>query len=187
MPTCNICNEIYATSKALITHLKIVHGCHNESIFQCAELNCNRLFSSLNSFRKHLKTHVVLCDTNEFKEKLESSVDWSRSTNLKQVLPENFESNHFKEPSHDYCSSENSRDYNKSETTQSETTRDTLNFDFLKFKDTIIVNNVKTFISKLYADSTMCRKDVQNITEGVQNLLFYIFDELKFNENNKYV
>lgn len=62
MPQCFICLEIFNSQLNLLRHIIQYHSSNNISAFKCLELECYRVFSSFNSFRKHLKTHNIPCD-----------------------------------------------------------------------------------------------------------------------------
>lgn len=53
MVSCFICNQTFSTIQILIKHFS-----HNFSIYYCAEKYCNRSFHLLNSFKKHLSSHI---------------------------------------------------------------------------------------------------------------------------------
>jgi len=62
MPQCFICLDIFNSQLNLLRHITQYHSSNNISAFKCLELECYRVFSSFNSFRKHLKTHNIPCD-----------------------------------------------------------------------------------------------------------------------------
>lgn len=51
MFTCSVCNESLEEVKDFIRHLSLLHG--DMPTFKCGELTCLRVFSSINSLRKH--------------------------------------------------------------------------------------------------------------------------------------
>lgn len=58
MVLCFICKQTFSTVKILIKHFQYKHFSHNFSIYYCAEKDCNRSFHLLNSFKKHLSSHI---------------------------------------------------------------------------------------------------------------------------------
>lgn len=158
MPTCSFCKMIFLKSNALITHLKYIHQCHENSTYNCAETNCNRAFCSLNSYRRHINRHPVSVS--------ELSSDKTENTNyLNGGLPAISNNN---------CSHNNS--YLNLTSKASDILSVSSDFttleshDFLEFKKKLFEQNIK-FICKLYSENTFCRKDVQKIMDAVSGLL----------------
>jgi hypothetical protein len=58
MVSCFICNQTFSTIQIFIKHFEYKHFSHNFSIYYCAERDCNRSFNLLNSFKKHLSSHI---------------------------------------------------------------------------------------------------------------------------------
>lgn len=56
---CFKCSEIILSLKGFIEHLTLIHKLQDGYSFKCCENNCTREYSSLNSFKKHLKSHFV--------------------------------------------------------------------------------------------------------------------------------
>lgn len=59
MPSCFLCNKFFATVNFLTSHFNIQHDIKNITEYICKENECFRSFSSLNSFKKHLKQHNI--------------------------------------------------------------------------------------------------------------------------------
>lgn len=62
MPQCFICMEIFNSQLNLLRHISQYRSSNNIDSLQILELECYRVFSSFNSFRKHLKTHNIPCN-----------------------------------------------------------------------------------------------------------------------------
>lgn len=58
MPSCFICKESFPLISALCKHFQIKHATHDFVEYTCIELNCDRSFHLLNSYKKHLATHL---------------------------------------------------------------------------------------------------------------------------------
>lgn len=54
---CSICANQFDTTKGLILHLKVLHSLSADSIYHCNQHNCDRNYTNVKSFRKHLNTH----------------------------------------------------------------------------------------------------------------------------------
>lgn len=143
MPTCYNCKLKILRKKDLFNHLKLVynHNLTSTSVYKCAEFNCNRCFSSLNSYKKHLTRHNL--KENDY-------------CNIVATIDTCEENDASSEVNCSYLSQE--RTYRSDES------------EFFKFKE-LLNNNTLTFISKLYADNTMTRKHVEIIIKDVSNLL----------------
>lgn len=57
MPACFLCNKYFVSINFLISHFNINHDLKSVPEYICKENDCFRSFSSLNSFKKHLKSH----------------------------------------------------------------------------------------------------------------------------------
>lgn len=53
MPSCFLCYLVYNSVNHLITHIHVYHSINDTTEFVCKEPQCFRIFSSLNSFKKH--------------------------------------------------------------------------------------------------------------------------------------
>lgn len=58
MPSCFICLVNFNFQSHLLRHITVFHSFVSITEYKCLEDNCLRIFSSFNSFRKHLKTHA---------------------------------------------------------------------------------------------------------------------------------
>jgi len=58
MPICFICKQHLSSIKNLKKHFQFKHSTDDFSMYICAENDCNRSFHLLNSFKKHLSTHM---------------------------------------------------------------------------------------------------------------------------------
>lgn len=77
MPSCFICKESFSLISILCKHFQIKHATHDFIEYICIELNCDRSFHLLNSFKKHLATHLKDALINE--SNIFTSVDESLS------------------------------------------------------------------------------------------------------------
>ncbi|CAG9773374.1 unnamed protein product [Ceutorhynchus assimilis] len=129
------------------------NGCQENSVFHCAETNCNRSFPLLKSYRKHLSNHT-------------DSVN-NIGTNVKNISTDTKI-----QPSHNLLAVETA-EKRESITIQenSEKSEPNQQNNFLTFKDKLYENNV-IFISKLYGEASFSRKDIQKIMNVINNLLF---------------
>lgn len=58
MPFCFLC-KVNILEPLLCKHFKIQHTNHDFSSYICAEKDCNRSFHVINSYKKHLTTHML--------------------------------------------------------------------------------------------------------------------------------
>lgn len=65
---CFLCFQIFLKQNLLILHLKHKHFLRPNDGFKCAENDCPRMFTSLNSFKKHLDKHKILKLNKSVKE-----------------------------------------------------------------------------------------------------------------------
>lgn len=65
MPVCFICNKTSPTIISLKHHFDIIHSNIKIDRYKCAEHGCNRHFSLLNSFKRHLRLHHAERGTQE--------------------------------------------------------------------------------------------------------------------------
>lgn len=157
MVTCGFCFEAFQQVKDLMCHLKFIHNCGKRCLHRCGEEGCFRSFPTQNSFKKHIKVH-------------------NNNTNDSLVLEENT-------PRHcllqgktipeteiligdDYFIGNDETDFTLKP--------ESLSFDYcesLKVFQDKLQSNVLCLITKLYADSTFSRKDVQTILDSVTDLL----------------
>jgi hypothetical protein len=141
MPTCYICNLQVQSCKGLIKHYKSLHLLTETSIFKCTENACCRVFSTLNSFRKHMKSHNVSQD------------------NISLKLTEPF-------PSTSSCDVKFNADFENDNVLKG-----SRNVDFKKEFMSLIHDESLKFVSKLYAATTLNRKQVQSLIEDVTNFI----------------
>ena len=59
MPICFICNQPSLNIQLLCKHFIICPPYHDFIEYSCAEIGCNRSFHIINSFKKHLATHII--------------------------------------------------------------------------------------------------------------------------------
>lgn len=66
---CFKCNDVFDSTSNLFLHFKYVHNLKTNDIYQCTEPNCTRVFSTSNSFRKHIKgNHVITVLPDEIQQ-----------------------------------------------------------------------------------------------------------------------
>lgn len=157
MPKCSFCGLSYFKVNALITHLKYIHQCQENSIFHCAEINCNRSFPLLKSYRKHLSIH-----TNALTQ---IGKDYKVLPNH-SLLPENGAK---------LENTDNPEQIGNPEIIKVYLSEPDPENSFMTFKNKLYDNNI-IFISKLYSESTFSRKDIQKIINAINNLLFEPMD-----------
>uniref|UniRef100_A0A1Y1N0F2 C2H2-type domain-containing protein n=1 Tax=Photinus pyralis TaxID=7054 RepID=A0A1Y1N0F2_PHOPY len=156
MPTCGVCHISYSNIKDLMTHLKHVHNLGENSKYNCNELNCYRNFPSLNSYRKHLKSHKnvhVVVQT--------SNTCGNTSGSHEELVNDNFED-----------------DLDILNTECGSKTHDLNTTFFDDFKNNLS-QNVLIFIHAFYADSSLSRKDVQIIIDAIHDLISEPLDIFK--------
>lgn len=154
MPACSFCNESFYTCNALITHLKLIHKAQEHSIFFCIEAQCNRNFPSLNSYRKHIRSKHSKSD---FAKPLKIT---SRSSS--NQLVNNLKS-FFEQDDTDDKSESNDLYLLPDETENHQTS---LN----NFKNLMLEKKL-SFVCKLYSETTLTRKNVQQIIDMITELL----------------
>lgn len=59
MLSCFLCDKFFASVNFLTSHLNIEHDIKCITEYICKENECFRSFSSLNSFKKHIKQHNI--------------------------------------------------------------------------------------------------------------------------------
>lgn len=52
---CFLCKKTFISAKALINHIQVYHSLSAHSEYVCCEKSCGQAFSSVQSFRRHLK------------------------------------------------------------------------------------------------------------------------------------
>lgn len=152
MPRCSICKSNFVDIRTLIIHLRNLHNCGQRSIYNCGELNCDRSFSTLNSFKKHL------------------NIVHSKNTVNENVLPEHSELTVY-ETLAEEIKFESFQDIQR----QSDKIDDVdqcsefIENDFLQFDKTLRESTI-AFICNLYGKTTFSRKDVQIILSLIKDL-----------------
>jgi len=58
MPSCFICLVNFDFQSHLLRHITLFYSFVNITVYKCLEDDCLRIFSTFNSFRKHLKSHA---------------------------------------------------------------------------------------------------------------------------------
>jgi len=99
MPSCFICKESFPLISSLCKHFQIKHATHDFVEYICIELNCDRSFHLLNSYKKHLAIHLkdalmstvieesnIFTSVNEFLPYVNSS---GNNTNSLPITPKN--------------------------------------------------------------------------------------------------
>lgn len=158
MPICCQCFVKFTDVKSLMVHLKLVHDKTENSEYKCAETHCYRNFSSLNSFKKHLKVHTAV--------KVTTVTSHISARNIPNVAS----SSDYNDLCEDLSETEP-----KPSIANSEIDRNSEEF----FEQTVR-ENALFFVSQLYADLSFSRKDVQMIIDSVTHLLevpIKIFEE----------
>lgn len=151
MPSCCFCFSEFTEIKSYFTHMKLLHI--NETYFKCIENNCCRNFSNYASFKKHIISHN--------KDSLISPKAIVHTVSVDNLINNNCDdsSTNISEPfyAENMLNQTNSDDNHK-----------ILNMDST-LKE-LIDEKVLLFITHLYADATLCRKDVQTIIDGVLDI-----------------
>lgn len=155
MLQCFLCYAYFDENKLLLMHLRLFHHMGNNAFYKCSGFkDCSRNFSTLPSFRKHLKYHVQV------------------EQNLKVRTPYNTKVCNEKPDeipvSEEACSSNKTSDNNVPETFDETPYIDSLPQKFISenvnFK-TILENPVSLLICKLY-DSNMPRSVIQRTIDN---------------------
>lgn len=173
-----MCKQDFESVKILITHMKIIHKLDKQDEYKCNQSNCGRVFLSVNSFKKHINKHDV------DKLNIENETNFICLTNFtdSSTPPTTSQAFEFKNKDinkNDLCSSINSQ------TSQ----------EFKHFQD-ILSNATYSFISRLYGELSITRKEVQNIINDFQNCFILPLNmiqkkidtsEFKFDSEKKYL
>lgn len=148
MFSCFICKESFLLISELCKHFQIKHVTHDFKEYTCVELNCNRSFHLLNSFEKHLATHLTdaLIPTVIDKSNIVTSV----VINL--------------------CPDKNSKSSTNpfhiiAEMPNSATALD--NFDDFRLTD----NHIGKFLASLYSNAQIPRNVIQLVIEGMADII----------------
>uniref|UniRef100_A0A1Y1NC62 C2H2-type domain-containing protein n=1 Tax=Photinus pyralis TaxID=7054 RepID=A0A1Y1NC62_PHOPY len=165
MPKCKVCSTIFQNINSLITHMRILHRAQDNDSFICGEPLCNRNFSSLRTYRQHLKVHVECVPINERNTTVDNSI---LATNLEvQCNDSNTNAS--------IISQQINQQINDIENNLESTTFQNSFFDFAD----ILKKNKLLFLCQIYNVNTFNRKDVDNIMNMVSNLLLKPLDMLK--------
>lgn len=72
---CHMCEYVCDTSlKSLICHWRVFHKFNEKSIYICTVYNCDRKYSSLNSFKRHFELeHATYFASKKNKTKIEEN------------------------------------------------------------------------------------------------------------------
>lgn len=154
-PVCFLCSKEVCSINTLFKHFKIFHSNSIISNYKCYVSNCQRLFDSLNSYRKHLKLH----DENQFNE----------------IQHLNFNDNTT------FCSQNNHKiqdDYNTHNQTNLKIENTEISLE--NFKNSVS-NDAIQLMSKWYNKSVIPRKHIQFLIEDIiffQTHLTFLKDEV---------
>lgn len=152
MPTCYVCGKIAFSINKLIYHFKVTHRIQSLALYRCKEGNCTRSFSNLNSFRKHfIAKHF--CETKEIKKNPIFKVDQSGNDN--------------------FALDEHNLSSFTSQTPATQLEHATFDVDALKSK---LLEKTLEFICRLYDESILNRKQVQNIVTQFKGFLSLCLD-----------
>lgn len=164
MPTCYQCGKKFPSAKNLICHFRLMHKLTNNSEFHCVEQKCGRKYQKLNSFAKHLKTHVNAFDT------IETNSDILQASTNSPTLSLNSEKT-FTLHSLISCDVSDSRPNTSSQQKQIENS--ILNYDSL------LSEFVAKIVSDLYSKNSLPRNAVQDIVTKFKDSMLLPLDILK--------
>ncbi|CAH1110432.1 unnamed protein product [Psylliodes chrysocephalus] len=177
MPQCSFCGDFFFKCNALITHLKILHRIEEKSVFACVEKGCKRHFPNLKSYRKHIQS------------KHASDVLPSEHLETPETLPESDSMSNI--VNSDLCNFVIEQSNFQSQGEYSTTHNEDIN-KFLIFKQKLYENKI-SFICKLYSETMLPRKSVQQIIELINELLNEplemfdnIFSTFTYNDQGKW-
>lgn len=90
---CFLCKRKFNGIKSLFIHFKRSHDLRSDDIYRCCELECNQIFKSLGSFKKHInRKHINSADTLEIVasgrnfNNFENQIDFYSSTDQRQEI-----------------------------------------------------------------------------------------------------
>lgn len=150
MPQCFVCFSNLINFNLLLLHLKTYHSSYI-TVYKCLETNCSRSFSSLNSFKKHIKLH--------------------EPTNV-ETLNENFACNSQDVNAVSITDEPTSHNVNYNESVS------TPHFDTESY-DKKVYNKSLQLLSKWYNESGLPRNKVQGIIDDITDFLSDIVVPLK--------
>lgn len=147
MFSCFLCKKPHKTISGLTYHFKIIHKLASDSIYRCSQGgNCFRVFSSFNSFKKHLK-------------KVHYGDERSQGSNIVFNSEQNYSE------THDYNSEEIEVDLD-----QPADTEEVHDIDINCFLESI-KQQARVFVAKMYAKESLPRSMVQVIIDEFSNFL----------------
>lgn len=158
MPRCFLCNEGMNSLKLLVLHFRIIHKLTDKSEFRCSEKNCTRSYLSLNSFKKHFKTHINKSDP-------ESDLS---NTEMVKISQPSFPSGNDKNVG-------SIRDSGKPSSNNNFVENLTKTVDF----NELIKSQVTILITKLYGKMTLPRNLVQDIINDFESCFVLPLEEIK--------
>jgi len=142
MPSCFLCLNNFDSQSHLLRHITLFHSFVNITEYKCLEDNCFRIFSSFNSFRKHLKTHA------NFEEIISDNViptDFINDINIEQIS----------------CTNENCTSKNcEHETNHSEISIDSFH--------EIVTGDAVNIMAKWYNEAVVPRNKVQSFINDIK-------------------
>jgi len=148
MPTCFICKESFPIISTLCKHFQIKHATHNFVEYICIELNCDRSFHLLNSYKKHLATHLKYALISTVIE--ESTVFTSVNESLFYVNSSGSNINSLPIPPQNCIST-------------------TVLDNFYDFR--LTDNHIGKFLASLYSNPQIPRNVIQLILEGMTGII----------------
>lgn len=144
MLTCNSCKTLFPNVKDLITHIRkhCTHYLENSRCYRCGERECFKQFTSVDAFRRHLKSkHIV--DAPSILEDLGEIISCN---NAAEATPNNF--------LQDDVTLDTPSDLEKEEIPCTDTANK-------------LVQNTTQFIASLYSNPTIPRSTVQTVVDGL--------------------
>lgn len=155
MPSCFICKESVPLISILCKHFQIKHATHDFCQYICVESDCNRSFHLLNSFKKHLSTHIINPSTTTTNKLNINSVD--------KPLPSISSENNFHSF---YTINENPH------------TSNTDNCNDFRLTDI----HIGKFLASMYSNSQIPRNVIQLVIEGMIDIINGIKSSLLNND-----
>lgn len=61
---CFKCKQLFESASNLFLHFRLIHGLDKNDIYKCNENDCVRIFSNINSFRKHIYSNHSNCSSS---------------------------------------------------------------------------------------------------------------------------
>jgi len=166
MPSCFLCNKFFVSINFLTSHLNIQHDVKSITEYICKENECLRSFSSLNSFKKHLKQH-------NFYNNVIPVVPVDHVLNISASAIENYEFNAIQNESNTSIDEDQPRSSNTIDRSLSETT--------LKDVKETVEAFALSLSCKWYGELGIPRNKVQDILDDVQCFMQSCLSILKLN------